>query len=202
MPATVPPYLRAKQADFRCRQRQDRRTKEAPPKVAPVHVNGQKKGQRGGAMKSFLVLVGVAAVAGAMYVAGASGSQQVKWAPQSEVVALQSKVKTLTIELNKKVAPEANAALGIISDCYLTVSGSTATANGLGVSQFGGTSSGFLFGATSTSSTPRTALDVATSSPTYDLQEVTPACVSGHLARHGALGSSSSSLLGLGGRTH
>ena len=137
-------------------------------------------------MKQFLMLVGVAAVAGAMYVAGASGSQQTKFAPESQVVALQKKVAALTKLVNKTVAPEANAALGILADCYLTVGATTANANGLGVSQFGSASSGFLFGPNAAGSTPRSALDVASSGQQYYLQEVTPACVAGNLLRHRA----------------
>lgn len=147
-------------------------------------------------MNKLLLLVGVAAVAAAMYVAGASGSQQTKivYAPQKEVVALQKKFNKLNNFVNKDVGPAALASVTVIGDCWLTVGSSIATANGLGVSQFGTNSSGFLFGANSTSSTPRTALDLDTNAPTYYLQEVTPACVAGHLARQHGLRSGGSLL--------
>lgn len=145
-------------------------------------------------MKQFLMLVGVAEVAGAMYVAGASGSQQTKFAPEAQVVALQKKVKALTNKINKTVAPEANAVIGIIADCYLTIGSSTATANGLGVSQLGSTNGfGYLWG-NSQASSPTTALDVVTSAPHHYVQEVTPNCVGGNLLRHSAVRSGNSLL--------
>jgi len=137
-------------------------------------------------MKRFLMLVGVAVVAAAMYVAASPASQQSKGPTLKQFTALKKQVATMNKNL-KSTALVANAALGVIADCYLTIGTNTATANGLGVSRLGSNSSGFLFGADSASATPTTALDVSTSSPTYDLQEVTPACVAGNLMRHRAL---------------
>jgi hypothetical protein len=136
-------------------------------------------------MKRFLMLVGVAVVAAAMYVAASPASQQSSGPTTKQFNALKKQVAALNKKL-KTTTLVADAALGIIGDCYLTVGASTANANGLGVSQFGSSATGFLFG-TSTSAAPRTALDVATSGPTYYLQEVTPACVAGNLARHRAV---------------
>jgi hypothetical protein len=136
-------------------------------------------------MKRFLMLVGVAVVAAAMYVAASPASQQSKGPTEKQFLVLQKKVTVLTKNL-KNTTLVANAALGVLADCYLTVGSSTANANGLGVSQFGNNTSGFLFGDSGTSN-PRTALDVASSSPTYYVQEVTPACVAGNLMKHRAL---------------
>jgi hypothetical protein len=150
-------------------------------------------------MKRFLMLVGVAAVAAAMYVAASPASQQSKGPTEKQFLALQKKVTTLNKNL-KSTALVAEAALGVLADCYLNVGANTATANGLGVSQFGNNASGFLFGDGSTSGTPRTALDVAASSPQYYLQEVTPDCVAGQLLKHRAV--RSSVLQRLAGRSH
>ena len=137
-------------------------------------------------MKRFLMLVGVAVVAAAMYVAASPASQQSKGPTEKQFLALQKKVTTLNKNL-KSTALVAQAALGVLADCYLTVGSNTATANGLGVSQFGSNTSGFLFGDGSSNGTPRTALDVTTSSPKYYLQEVTPDCVAGQLLKHRAV---------------
>ena len=136
-------------------------------------------------MKRFLMLVGVAVVAAAMYVAAGTASRQSRGPTAKQFKALKAQVTSLNKNL-KSVRLEADAALGVIADCYLTIGASTANVNGLGVSQFGNTSTGFLFG-NSTSSMPRTALDVAASGPTYYLQEVTPDCVAGNLLRHRTL---------------
>jgi outer membrane murein-binding lipoprotein Lpp len=142
-------------------------------------------------MKQFLLLLGVAAVAGAMYVAGASGSQQAKFAPEKQVVALQKKVAALSKTL-KTVKSEADFATTYELTCLATVSGNTITVNLMPVSQFGNGTSGFLFGS-SGSSTPRTALDVNQTNPTDVLQEFNPACLSGAL-RHGVVNSGVSRL--------
>jgi hypothetical protein len=74
----------------------------------------------------------------------------------------------------KTVKSEADAAAGIIAVCYLYENAnSTFSFTVMPVSPFGSLSTGFLYG-TSLSATPRTALDVATSSPQAYLQEVDP----------------------------
>jgi hypothetical protein len=120
-----------------------------------------------------------------MYVAASPASQQSKGPTLKQFNALKKQVATVNKNL-KSTKLEADAALGIIADCYLTIGSSTANTNGLGVSQFGNSTAGFLFGDTSTAS-PRTALDVTASGPQYYLQEVTPACVAGNLLRHRAV---------------
>jgi hypothetical protein len=142
-------------------------------------------------MKRFLMLVGVAAVAGAMYVAASPASQQSKFASEKQVVALQKKVAALTKSL-KTVKSEADAAVGIIGACYLKDNGNgTFSFLVTPVSQFGNASAGFLYG-TSGGSTPRSALDVATSSPQAYLQGVDPACATQSFLRHSAVHSASS----------
>ena len=146
-------------------------------------------------MKQFLLLLGVAAVAGAMYVAGASGSQQSKFASKKQVAALQKKVTSLTKELKATVKPEADFSASYLLSCLLTLdtSNNTLSVNLMPVSEFGNATSGFLFGNVSTS-TPRSALDVNTTSPTALLQEINPSCLSGGGLRHGALRSDGSRL--------
>lgn len=154
-------------------------------------------------MKRFLMFVGVAVVAGAMYVAASPASQQAKAPTAKQFKALKKQVATLSKTL-KTVKTEANVALGIIANCYVTVSGNSAPFNVLPVSQFGTTASGFLFGPPGgAGSTARTALDVAPTgtTPQAYLQEVTPACVTSGALRHAALHSGSSRLLRLVDRT-
>ena len=154
-------------------------------------------------MKRFLMFVGVAVVAGAMYVAASPAGQQAKAPTAKQFNALKKQVATLSKTL-KTVKLEANAALGLMGECYVTVSGNTVTFNALPVSQFGSSTSGFLFGTpgTAVGSTARTALDVAPTgtTPQAYLQEVTPACATTGALRHGALHSGSTRLLRLAER--
>jgi hypothetical protein len=151
-------------------------------------------------MKRFLMLVGVAVVAAAMYVAAAPGSQQSKGPTARQFKALKNQVASLSKTL-KKVKTEADAAVLIIGNCYLTVSGSTVNITAVPVSQFGSTTDGFLYGAPSsgtapveTAETARTALDINPSTPTHYLQDVNPSCLTGSALRHGAVHSGSSLL--------
>jgi hypothetical protein len=149
-------------------------------------------------MKRFLLLVGVAAVAGAMYVAAAPGSRQAT-APtakqfntlKKQVASLNKKLKVLTKD-EKTVKTAAVAAVEYIGACFLDSSGNI---QNLQVNEFGTTTTGFLFGtpaggATPGTATARSALDVdASGSPLAYLQKVTPACVTG-TAQTGAAQSS------------
>ena len=149
-------------------------------------------------MKRFLMLVGVAAVAGAMYVAAAPGSRQ-STAPtarqfnalKQQVASLNKKLKVLTKD-EKTVKTAAIAAVEYIGACFLDSSGNI---QNLQVNEFGTTTTGFLFGtpvagATPGTSTARSALDVdASATPLAYLQEITPACVTG-AAQTGAASSS------------
>jgi hypothetical protein len=141
-------------------------------------------------MKRFLMLVGVAAVAAAMYVAASPASQQAKGPTLKQFNALKKQVGSLKKTL-KTVKSEADAAVGIIGACYLHQNADgTVSFTVMPVSQFGDTSTGFLFG-TSGSSTPRSALDVAASSPQAYIQEVDSTCATVSALRHGAAHSSS-----------
>lgn len=139
-------------------------------------------------MKRFLLLVGVAAVAGAMYVAAAPGSRQ-STAPTArqfntlkrQVASLSKKLKALTKD-EKVVKTAAGLAVGYIAACFVDSSGNI---QNLQVNEFGTTTTGFLFGTPTggvppATETARSALDVdASGSPLAYLQKVTPACVTG-----------------------
>ena len=101
-------------------------------------------------MRQFLMLVGVAAVAGAMYVAAASGSQQSTGPTAKQFKALKAQVATLSKKL-KTTQNDLNAVAFAYLHCSLP--------SELGVSQFnlGGTE------------THTTALDLAGGTPTYEL---------------------------------
>jgi hypothetical protein len=129
-------------------------------------------------MKRFLMLVGVAVVAAAMYVAASPASQQAKSPTAKQFKALKKQVATLSKTL-KTVKAEADATVTIIGSCYLTLSGGTATIVTLPVSQLGNSSDGFLYGTSTASAAPRTALDVNAAAPGEYLQEVNPSCVTG-----------------------
>jgi hypothetical protein len=144
-------------------------------------------------MQRFLMLVGAAAVAAAMYVTGSPASQQSRGPTEKQFLALQKRVTTLSKTL-ETVKTEADAAAGIIGACYLHENAnSTFSFTVMPVSQLGSPSEGFLYG-TSVSSTPRTALDIATSSPQAYLQEVDPTCATLSALTHAAIRTGSSRL--------
>jgi hypothetical protein len=135
------------------------------------------------------MLVGVAAVAGAMYVAAAPGSRQATGptarqfaALKKQVAVLNTKLKALTKD-EKAVKTAAVAAVEYLGACFLDSNGNI---ENLQVADFGNTTTGFLFGAAGSGSTatPRSALDVQTPGlpPLAYLQEITPACVTGAAA--------------------
>jgi hypothetical protein len=134
-------------------------------------------------MKRVLMLVGVAVVAGAMYVAAAPGSRQATGptarqfaALKKRVAGLNKKLKVLTKdETNvKKLAVEVG---GFVVACYLSD-----TAGFKGVTRYGDAASstyGFVYQPTAGVSTTglRTALDFDTSAaPQVYLQAVDPTC--------------------------
>ena len=143
-------------------------------------------------MKRFLMLVGVAAVAGAMYVAASPASQQAKGPTLKQFNALKKQVATLSKQIKTVVKPEADAAVAIIGACYLKDNGNgTASFLVMPVSQRGNSSAGYLFG-TSVTNAPTTALDEVASGPQAYLQEVDPQCATTSFLRHGAIRSGSS----------
>jgi hypothetical protein len=143
-------------------------------------------------MKRFLMLVAVAAVAGAMYVAASPASQQAKGPTLKQFNALKKQVATLSKQVKTVVKPEADAAVEIIGACYLKDNGNgTAGFLVMPVSQRGTSANGYEFG-TGTGNVPTTALDEVASGPQAYLQEVDPQCATTSFLRHGAVHSGSS----------
>jgi hypothetical protein len=136
-------------------------------------------------MRRFSMLIAVAVVAGAMYVAASPASRQASAPTARQFKALQKQVKTLSRSLKALKTDEAQvrkaaaAAVLYIGECFFVPNTSTIT--NLPVSQFGSSSEGFLFG-NSSGSAPRTALDVNTATPATHLQEVNAACLSSSAA--------------------
>ena len=115
-------------------------------------------------MQRFLIFVGVAVVAAAMYVAASPASQQAKAPSAKQFSALKKQVAAL--KKDETAVKKLSIALAqIVGGCYLDSNGNLVV---LPVSQFGTASSGFVFGApnTTTGQTARSALDVNASSPT------------------------------------
>jgi hypothetical protein len=154
-------------------------------------------------MKRLWMLVGVAVVAGAMYVAAAPGSRQATGPTarqfatlKRQVASLNKKLKALTKD-EKVVRTAAGLAVGYLSNCFFDSNGKL---ENLQVNEFGTTTTGFLFGTPGGATPPiaRTALDVdASGSPLAYLQEVTPACVTAAAAASQASAHSSISRLQL-----
>jgi hypothetical protein len=142
-------------------------------------------------MKRFLMLVGVAVVAAAMYVAASPASQQASGPTLKQFNALKKQVATLSKKL-KSVKSEADAAVTIIGACYLKDNGNgTVSFLAMPVSQRGNSTAGYLFGNTTTSA-PTTALDEVASGPQAYLQQVDPQCATTSFLRRGAVRSGSS----------
>lgn len=134
-------------------------------------------------MKRFLMLVGVAAVAGAMYVAAAPGSRQAAPPTARQFAALKKQVAALSKNLKVLKKDEAQvklaavATVSYIGGCFLD---SNANIVNLAVNQFGTSSDGFLFGTPGggATATTRSALDIDTSgSPKAYLQAVNSDCL-------------------------
>jgi hypothetical protein len=155
-------------------------------------------------MKRFLMLVGVAVVAAAMYVAASPASQQSKGPSAKQFKALKKQVATLTKAL-KTVKAEAADADGFVQTCMVS-----ANSGVLPINQFGdpqgtasGTAQGYVYG-TGAGITPTnipgaaytTALDVDGSSPFQGIyiQGVDPSCVTAALRHHTGSGAGRLSL--------
>jgi hypothetical protein len=142
-------------------------------------------------MKRFLMFVGVAVVAAAMYVAASPASQQSRGPTLKQFNALKKQVAALSKTL-KTVKAEADASVTIIGACYLKDNGNgTASFLAMPVSQRGSSTAGYLFG-TSAANVPTTALDEVASSPQAYLQEIDPQCATTSFLRHGAIRSAGS----------
>ena len=151
-------------------------------------------------MKRFLVVLAVAALAGATYVAAAPGSQTAAptarqfAALKRQVSQLSKKVKTqgATIAALKtgeaSVKTEADTVVGFLTSCFLS-----ANAGALPINEFGDPAGAFGYSYEESGTTTNiftTALDVDSSStPGGFVQVVDPTCVtsSGGLRRAGAL---------------
>jgi hypothetical protein len=133
-------------------------------------------------MKRFLMLVGVAVVAAAMYVAASPASQQSTGPSEKQFLALEKKV-TAQGKTLKAVKSEANAAAGFIASCL-----ASSNSGVLPINEFGDPAGtfGYQYTANGTDIVDRTALDVDQSSPFQGvyIQGVDPACVTSAL-RHG-----------------
>lgn len=116
-------------------------------------------------MRSFLMMAGVAAVAGAMYVATASGSQQSRGPTAKQFKALKTQVATLS----KKLKTTQND-LDSLAVAYVHCS----LPSEIGVAQKGGSTFGYSF--TAGGNTFYTAaLDLADSTPVSPVNwELTP----------------------------
>ena len=128
-------------------------------------------------MKRFLMLVGVAVVAAAMYVAASPASQQATGPTAKQFNALKKQVAALSKKL-KTTKSEADASVGFLAACFLSTN-----AGVWGVNEFGDPNGsapeGYVYqppGAVPTVLT--TALDFTSStSPTAWFQAVDPTCV-------------------------
>src|SRR6476659_6830740 len=116
-------------------------------------------------MRRFLMLVAVAAVAGAMYVAAAPGSQQSAGPTAKQFNALKKQVAALSKKL-KTTKLEADAVATIVGSCYLMANGTGFEV--LPVSELGNVTEGYLFGTDSAHAAPQTALAPVGANPQYN----------------------------------
>ena len=127
-------------------------------------------------MKRFLMLVGVAVVAAAMYVAASPASHQATGPTARQFNALKKQVASLSKKL-KTTKSEADAAVSFIGGCFITNN-----AGVWGVSEFGdpnGVSEGYQYQPPAPASPVlTTALDFdGATTPQAYLQAVDPQCV-------------------------
>jgi hypothetical protein len=124
-------------------------------------------------MTRFLMLVGVAAVAAAMYVAASPASQQSRGPTAKQFNALKKEVATLSKSL-KTTKTEADEIAGFLTTCL---------ASALPVSEFGdaqGGTFGYKYTDNGTDVINTSALDTdGSSTPGGFLQIVDPSCVQG-----------------------
>jgi hypothetical protein len=134
-------------------------------------------------MKRFLMLVGVAVVAAAMYVAAGSASQQSKGVSPKAFKALQKQVATLSKTL-KTVKAEAADADGFVQTCMVSSNSGV-----LPINEFGDAAGtfGYKYTQDGTTLVNTTALDVDTTTSNFQgvyLQGVDPQCVSTGARHH------------------
>ena len=141
-------------------------------------------------MKRFLLLLAVAAIAGAMYVAAAPGGALRAGPSWKQFTALQKQVASLKKQL-VQVNKTATDADGFIHGCFLTNSaGVLPVCLFSDLSNIGGKQTyGYGYYATPGVLSYRTALNVDTSSnPQFFVQVVDPACPTAGAASHAGIG--------------
>lgn len=133
-------------------------------------------------MKRFLMLVGVAVVAAAMYVAASPAGQQSSGPTAKQFSALKKQVATLSKSL-KTTKKEAEAAYAFIATCFVSQNAGVLPVNQFGDGQAG--TFGYWYTDDGTHYSNVTALDVDGSTPFTGvyLQGVDPTCV-GAALRH------------------
>jgi hypothetical protein len=136
-------------------------------------------------MTRFLMLVGVAVVAAAMYVAASPASQRSSGPTEKQFVALQKKVTALSKSL-KTVKSEANAAVGFIATCLVSTSAGVLPVNQFGDGSAGSTVGYHFFDGTNESFTSALDYDGSTPFTGAYLQGVDPTCVNTNGLRHRA----------------
>ena len=152
-------------------------------------------------MKRFLMLVGVAVIAAAMYVAASPASQRSTGPTEKQFLALQKKVTTLSKTL-KTVKSEANAAVGFIATCLASQNAGALPTSEFGDAQAGAYGYHFLQ-PDGTTEIKTTALDIDPSaSPQGYVQIVDSSCVQTNGLRHGQTRSGSGRFQGRPERTH
>jgi len=135
-------------------------------------------------MKRFMLLVGVAVVAAAMYVAASGASGQASGPTAKQFAALKKQVVSLTKSL-KQVKAEATDADGFVRTCLVTQNSGVVPINRFGDPN--GTFGYQYFDGTQTTDT--TALDVdGSANPAAYIQGVDPSCVSAGLKHHTGAG--------------
>jgi hypothetical protein len=136
-------------------------------------------------MKRFMMLVGVAVVAAAMYVATSPASQRSSGPSAKQFAALKKQVASLT-KSEKSLKKEADAAAGFLANCLLSANTGVVPVDRFGNTTGTGTT-GYMYGTTTTASAVKAALDLdPTGTSGVFLQAVDPACVTNGLSHGGA----------------
>ena len=138
-------------------------------------------------MKRFLMLVGVAVVAAAMYVAASPASQQSTGPSAKEFNSLKKQFVALKKD-EAQVKKAAVAAAGFIQNCFLSTNAGVVPVSRLG-NTTGTSTTGYQFGAVGTPATSVVAaIDVTPSggTPGAYLQAVDPSCIKASALRHAA----------------
>jgi hypothetical protein len=135
-------------------------------------------------MKRFMMLVGVAVVAAAMYVAASPASQRSSGPSAKDFKALKKQVASLT-KTEKTLKKEADYAAGFVATCLTSNNALVVPVNEFGNTTGTGTT-GYMYGTTSGATAVKAALDVDPSQqPGALLLSVDPSCVKAALS-HGA----------------